>query len=73
MTKSSYKVNLLFYFQIIVVFVVLGLLFSKYMRSFVEGFNNPSTKVNSPCPSGYKQCPSGDCVLISDVHGGCPG
>lgn len=38
----------------------------------LEGFSNPSTKVNPPCPEGYKQCPSGDCVLAADVHTACP-
>jgi len=37
----------------------------------LEGFDNPSTKVNPPCPEGYKQCSSGDCVLKTDVHDGC--
>ena len=43
-----------------------------YLLPALEGFDNPSTKVNPSCPSGYKQCPSGDCVLASDVHAPCP-
>lgn len=44
----------------------------KFVFPMIEGFDNPSTKVDPPCPEGYKRCPSGDCVLAADVHGGCP-
>lgn len=44
----------------------------KFVFPMIEGFDNPSTKVDAPCPEGYKRCPSGDCVLAADVHGGCP-
>ena len=52
---------------LLVAFAVAVFIFSR-----LEGFENPSTKVDPPCPSGYKRCPSGDCVLTADVHGGCP-
>jgi hypothetical protein len=51
-----------------VAFAVIAWMFMKYR----DGFTNPSTKVDSPCPAGYKQCPSGDCALSTDVHGRCP-
>jgi len=43
-----------------------------YYLGVFERFENPSTKVNPNCPPGYRQCPSGDCVLSTDKHGGCP-
>jgi len=55
---------------ILILLVVVALLVFVVPR--LEGFDNPSTKVDPPCPSGYKRCPSGDCVLAADVHGGCP-
>jgi hypothetical protein len=54
------------------VFAVATYLVHQYVLPSLERFDNPSTKVNPSCPSGYKQCPSGDCVLISDVHAPCP-
>lgn len=55
-----------------VVFLVASYVMCHYVLPALEGFDNPSTKVNPPCPEGYKQCPSGDCVLAADVHGKCP-
>jgi len=43
-----------------------------YKMLFKEGFENPDTRINPPCPSGYKQCSSGDCVLETDIHTQCP-
>jgi len=60
-------------FQLVVAIIIVGLLIWKFVLPMVERFDNPSTKISSPCPSGYRRCPSGDCVLSSDVHGGCPG
>ena len=54
------------------VFAVASYAVCHYVLPALEGFDNPSTKINPSCPSGYKQCPSGDCVLASDVHGKCP-
>lgn len=54
------------------VFAALSYLIFPYLVRSLERFDNPSTKINPKCPTGYKQCPSGDCVLISDVHAGCP-
>ena len=57
--------------HILLMAVALAVIVWMFMKCH-EGFNNPSTKINPSCPSGYRQCPSGDCVLSSDVHGGCP-
>ena len=46
--------------------------FVKYILPRIEGFANPDTKVNPKCPAGYKQCPSGDCIDVSDPHQACP-
>lgn len=54
------------------VFAVASYVVHRYLLPALEGFDNPSTKINPSCPSGYKQCPSGDCVLASDVHAPCP-
>lgn len=50
-----------------IIFAVANYFVYKFVRPILESFNNPK------CPPGYKQCPSGDCVLESDVHGPCPG
>lgn len=55
------------------VFAVVNYYVYLYVRPMLEGFQNPDTRVNGPCPPGYKQCGSGDCVLIGDKHGPCPG
>jgi hypothetical protein len=55
--------------------VVIGLgiwLFVRYVLPKFEGFSNPDTKINPPCPQGYRQCPSGDCVPMGDPHQTCP-
>ena len=54
-----------------VVFAVANYLVYKTIRPLLEGFSNPDTRVNPPCPAGYVQCPSGDCRLKSDVHSPC--
>ena len=63
--------NFLMVLPLIIAVFTGGWLLGTYKPMF-EGFDNPSTKVASPCPSGYRRCPSGDCVLSSDVHGRCP-
>lgn len=55
------------------VFAVVNYYVYVYVRPMLEGFENPNTRTPGPCPPGYKQCSSGDCVLESDVHGQCPG
>lgn len=52
--------------------VVLLWAFFNYVLPAIEGFDNPSTKVNPKCPWGYRQCPSGDCVDAQDPHQTCP-
>ena len=44
-----------------------------YFTGVFEGFENPDSRTVHGCPPGYRQCTSGDCVLISDKHAGCPG
>jgi len=55
------------------VFAVVNYYVYLYIRPMLEGFGNPDTRVSAPCPPGYKQCGSGDCVLASDKHGPCSG
>jgi hypothetical protein len=55
------------------VFAVVNYYVYLYVRPMLEGFENPDTRKTAPCPPGYKQCGSGDCVLESDIHGKCPG
>jgi hypothetical protein len=52
----------------VAVFVVV-----KYVlpRFGIEGFL-PSSKSFPKCPTGYRQCPSGDCVDAYDPHQACP-
>ena len=54
------------------VFAVVNYYVYLYIRPMLEGFGNPDTRVSAPCPPGYKQCGSGDCVLAGDKHGPCP-
>lgn len=58
--------------------LVGGLLFSvanwivyKHVRPMLERFENPSTKIDQPCPPGSVKCPSGDCKVKGDVHSPC--
>lgn len=52
-----------------VVFAVAYYALHRYVIPSFESFTNPSTKVNPVCPKRYKQLPSGDCVLETDIHG----
>lgn len=54
-----------------VVFAVANYLVYKVVRPILEGFENPSTKVDHPCPPGYTKCPSGDCRLKTDIYSPC--
>ena len=54
-----------------VVFAVANYFVYMYVRPLLEGFENPDTRVNPPCPPGYERCPSGDCRLKTDVHSPC--
>lgn len=37
----------------------------------MERFDNPSTKVDQPCPPNSVKCPSGDCRIKTDIYGLC--
>lgn len=54
-----------------VLFAVVNYYVYKFIRPMLEGFNNPDTRINPPCPPMYEQCPSGDCRLKTDVHSVC--
>ena len=56
------------------VFALASYVICHYILPSLERFDNPSTKVDQPCPNPemYRKCPSGDCVLKTDVHDGCP-
>ena len=54
-----------------VVFAVANYLVYKVVRPVLEGFDNPSTKVDQPCPPSYVKCPSGDCRLKTDIYNPC--
>ena len=54
--------------ELLVAVVVLYILSRVFMR---EGMENPDSRVRNPCPSGFEQCPSGDCRLASEVHSFC--
>ena len=53
--------------------ILAAVLAVAYFSRVFERFENPSTKPNPTCPAGYRQCPGGDCVLLSDKHAPCPG
>jgi hypothetical protein len=52
-------------------FLFLALMYVLNTSRIFEGFDNPSTKVDPPCPPDYVKCPSGDCRLRTDVHSPC--
>ena len=54
-----------------VVFAVVNYFVYLYVRPMLEGFENPSTKVDQPCPPNSVKCPSGDCKLKNDIYGMC--
>jgi len=55
--------------------LVIGALFSVVnwyaYKNYIEGFDNPDTRVDQPCPPGYVKCKSGDCKLKTDLYGMC--
>jgi len=53
------------------VFAVVNYFVYLYVRPMLEGFENPSTKVDQPCPPNSVKCPSGDCKLANDIYGIC--
>lgn len=55
-----------------ILFAVVNYLAYKAILPILESFDNPDTKVNPPCPEGYKQCPSGDCVPKGSKQMPCP-
>jgi hypothetical protein len=54
-----------------VVFAGLNYVVYTYVRPMLEGFDNPDSKVDQPCPPNSVKCPSGDCKLKSDIYGMC--
>jgi hypothetical protein len=54
-----------------VVFAALNYVVYTYVRPMLEGFDNPDSKVDQPCPPNSVKCPSGDCKLKSDIYGMC--
>ena len=50
-----------------ILFAVFNYLAYKTLLPLLESFDNPNTKVNAPCPKGYKQCKSGDCVQETSI------
>jgi hypothetical protein len=54
-----------------IVFAIANYLVYMYVRPLLEGFDNPDTRKDSPCPPGSVKCASGDCCLKGDVHSPC--
>ena len=54
-----------------VVFALANYFVYKVIRPVLESFENPSTKVDQPCPPNSVKCPSGDCKLKTDIYGMC--
>ena len=54
-----------------IVFAVANYFVYKVVRPVLESFDNPSTKVDQPCPPNSIKCPSGDCKLKNDIYGMC--
>jgi hypothetical protein len=54
-----------------VIFAVVNYFVYLYIRPMLESFENPSTKVDQPCPPNSVKCPSGDCKLTNDIYGIC--
>ena len=54
-----------------VIFAVANYFVYMYVRPMLEGFENPSTKVDQPCPPNSVKCPSEDCKLANDIYGIC--
>ena len=54
-----------------VVFAIANYFVYKYIRPSLEGFENPNSKIDQPCPPNSVKCPSGDCKLKDDKYGLC--
>ena len=54
-----------------VIFAVANYFVYLYVRPMLETFENPSTKIDQPCPPNSVKCPSGDCKLANDIYGIC--
>jgi len=50
-------------------FVVANYFIYKHVRPMLEGFENPDTRKDSPCPPGSVKGKNGDCRIASDIHG----
>ena len=50
-------------------FVVANYFIYMYIRPMLEGFENPDTRKDSPCPSGSVKGKNGDCRIATDIHG----
>jgi len=53
-----------FYTQLVVHALLFAILFHylhEYLETVFERFENPSTKVDHPCPGNSRKLPSGDC------------
>ena len=53
--------------------LIILVLLVAYLGGVFEGFDNPDSRRIPDCPPGYRQCGTGDCVLITDKHAPCPG
>lgn len=51
-----------------VVFAVANYLAYMYLLPLLERFENPSTKVEQPCPHGSVKGANGDCMMKGDIH-----
>lgn len=55
-----------------IVLALVGVVLAyKFLLPMLEGFQNPSTKVDQPCPPNSVKCPSGDCRIKTDIYGLC--
>jgi hypothetical protein len=50
-------------------FVVANYFVYLYVRPLLEGFQNPDTRADTPCPLGSVKGTNGDCRIASDIHG----
>lgn len=69
--RASFKTQLLVHGLL---FAVLNYYAYHYILPMLEGFENPNSKLDVPCPGTdgmYVKCPSGDCRLKTDVHSPC--
>jgi len=54
-----------------IVFALANNYLYHHVRPMFEGFENPDSRVDQPCPPNSVKCPSGDCRLKSDIYGMC--